>query len=111
MYSIHNKFGQKERDTVTKQEMMQYLSAVSDVEGALYFYEEVEGKLKQDRDSMKPAAVCPERPAPHVVYSVDLFDEYFVGQWISAVVWLVFFILVCVQKGRFVWWAAFLFPV
>ena len=50
MYSVHKKFGQKERNTVTKQEMMQYLSAVSDVEGALYFYEEAEGKLKQDRD-------------------------------------------------------------
>lgn len=61
---------------MTKQEMMQYLSAVSDVEGALYFYEEAEGKLKQDRDSMKPAAVRPERPKPHFEYSVDLFEEY-----------------------------------
>ena len=96
---------------MTKQEMMQYLSAVSDVEGALYFYEEAEGKLKQDRDSMNPAAVCPERPKPHSEYSVDLFDEYFIGQWISAVVWLVFFILDCVQQGHFIWWAALVYPL
>lgn len=110
MYSVHKKFGQKERNTVTKQEMMQYLSAVSDVEGALYFYEEAEGKLKQDRDSMKPAAVRPERPKPHFEYSVDLFEEYGAGYWISGVVWLVFFILECVQEGRFIWWEAFVFP-
>ena len=95
---------------MTKQEMMQYLSAVSDVEGALYFYEEAEGKLKQDRDSMKPAAVRPERPKPHFEYSVDLFEEYGAGYWISGVVWLVIFILDCVQAGHFVWWAAFVYP-
>lgn len=111
MYSVHKKFGQKERNTVTKQEMMQYLSAVSDVEGALYFYEEAEGKLKQDRDSMKPAAVCPEKSWPEYAFREKRFYEKGIGYWISGVIWLGFFIFDCVQQGHFIWWAALVYPL
>lgn len=96
---------------MTKQEMMQYLSAVSDVEGALYFYEEAEGKLKQDRDSMKPAAVCPEKSWPEYAFREKRFYEKGIGYWISGIIWLGFFILDCVQQGRFIWWAALVYPL
>lgn len=96
---------------MTKQEMMQYLSAVSDVEGALYFYEEAEGKLKQDRDSMKSAAVCPEKSWPEYAFREKRFYEKGIGYWISGIIWLGFFILDCVQQGRFIWWAALVYPL
>ena len=91
--------------------MMQYLSAVSDVEGALYFYEEAEGKLKQDRDSMKSAAVCPEKSWPEYAFREKRFYEKGIGYWISGIIWLGFFILDCVQQGRFIWWAALVYPL
>ena len=93
-----------------KQELIQYLNAVSDVEGVLYYYEEANDKLRQDRDSMKPSVVQPERMWVTPVDSIDLFEEYYAGYWISGIAWLVLFIMECVRAGRFIWWAALLFP-
>lgn len=119
MYSVHKKFGQKERNTVTKQEMMQYLSAVSDVETALYFYEEAADKLRQNRDSMKPAAVCPEKEkvlreywqAHMPKHEHDRFWKSGIGYKVSGIVWLLIFIIRSAQQGGIIWWRALLYPL
>lgn len=87
---------------MTKKELMEYLKAINDVEGAVYFYEEATRRLRQNRSAMKRIAVRPERETPCIAPKERQFYEHGIGYWISGVFWLGFWIFDCMQHGSFI---------
>lgn len=101
-----------------KQELMQYLNAVSDVEGIIYYYEEASSRLKQERDSIKHAAARPERKVMYEYWFNNMperkhnrFFKSGIGYIISAIAWALIFIFKWAQHGGIVWRRALLYPI
>ncbi len=93
---------------MTKQEMIQYLNAVCDVEGAVYYYEETVDSLKQKRDSIGNMDICPRYIKTRQAPFFDYFSDYKVGFWISGALWLAALIYDLVSMNPITWFNVFL---